>query len=575
MAQIAPIHPTQAPISPPGAPPPGGANQLFSPFLEQALATRATPADGEPGLVAESPEHAADQSRGSGIWPADTPPGELNENIWPVVANLEGHGPGPAEVVTAFFSSMLAGHSDRPAALPPAARETAGALSQGKKQSNDLPIVKPADRALIQANQGPAAFLIDRATAITPNSSAGLTVGSDPHLAASPYREQLASQLPPVGDAIPGLPFPSQPTTAPAAESAPGARPVSLAGEFFSRFFTAQQQLTSPSPSQSYGGEWRFVQGHNPAADAGTLPVPAAPQGDGILSQLQEIINRSSETGRVRIDLATGQSSESATRPFTAQFTALSISGEMVGQGAVEKTSQEINGLRQSIQQQFYAAKISLENNQRGGAGNQTLDDKKGDRPANAAPTTSVAPAGDTLSGETKTTFSQVIGSTPGYPVATAEGQARVVPAAPTLTHDHQVMQQLIERFHLVKRPLDTQINIRLHPAELGALKIDLTVAEGSVRASVVAQNHQVQEIIEKNLARLRTILEDQGFTVDQLTVTVESDAVGDFNLSDGQKFDHQAGDTRQGVAGAAETVVNFDQALAAGSGEYALDVTA
>jgi len=76
-------------------------------------------------------------------------------------------------------------------------------------------------------------------------------------------------------------------------------------------------------------------------------------------------------------------------------------------------------------------------------------------------------------------------------------------------------------------------MHIKLHPAELGELKIDLTVKEGSIRANVVAQSQHVQEIIEKNLAKLKAVLEEQGFSVDEILVTSQSDSVGDFNLFD------------------------------------------
>jgi flagellar hook-length control protein FliK len=148
-------------------------------------------------------------------------------------------------------------------------------------------------------------------------------------------------------------------------------------------------------------------------------------------------------------------------------------------------------------------------------------------------------------------------------PLMTSEsGRAVPLPGA-TQVHDQQVMQQVIERFQLNKRPLETQINIRLQPAELGALKIDLTVSEGSIRASVVAQNQQVQEIIERNLARLRSILEGQGFTIDSLVVTSESETIDEFNHFDSRPFQHGTapGELKASSQPAASTV-DFDQLI-------------
>jgi hypothetical protein len=38
-------------------------------------------------------------------------------------------------------------------------------------------------------------------------------------------------------------------------------------------------------------------------------------------------------------------------------------------------------------------------------------------------------------------------------------------------------------------------------------------------------------------MGKLRTVLEHQGFTIEEITVTAKSDTVGDFNLFDRQLF--------------------------------------
>lgn len=105
------------------------------------------------------------------------------------------------------------------------------------------------------------------------------------------------------------------------------------------------------------------------------------------------------------------------------------------------------------------------------------------------------------------------------------------------LQMEDNVVHQFMARFQLGRRLAESTINIKLHPAELGELKIDLAVKEGAIKVSVVAQSQQVQEIIERNIARLRTLLEDQGFSLDNVTVTTESDSVSDFDLFDRQLF--------------------------------------
>jgi flagellar hook-length control protein FliK len=84
---------------------------------------------------------------------------------------------------------------------------------------------------------------------------------------------------------------------------------------------------------------------------------------------------------------------------------------------------------------------------------------------------------------------------------------------------------------------MDSRINIKLHPAELGELKIDLTVKEGAIRANVVAQSQQTVDILEKNIQKLKNMLEQQGYAVEQISLSAQSESVGDFDLFDQQLF--------------------------------------
>ncbi|ORJ63520.1 flagellar hook-length control protein FliK [Geothermobacter hydrogeniphilus] len=65
--------------------------------------------------------------------------------------------------------------------------------------------------------------------------------------------------------------------------------------------------------------------------------------------------------------------------------------------------------------------------------------------------------------------------------------------------------------------------SLRLHPAELGEVKLDLSVHHDRVRAEIHAQNSQVQGVLERNLPRLRDALEQQGLHIESLQVSVDS----------------------------------------------------
>jgi len=63
---------------------------------------------------------------------------------------------------------------------------------------------------------------------------------------------------------------------------------------------------------------------------------------------------------------------------------------------------------------------------------------------------------------------------------------------------------------------------LRLQPAELGSLRLELTVEGDRIQAHLHAQSHQVQEVLERNLPQLRNALAEQGLKIDQFQVNVD-----------------------------------------------------
>ena len=106
---------------------------------------------------------------------------------------------------------------------------------------------------------------------------------------------------------------------------------------------------------------------------------------------------------------------------------------------------------------------------------------------------------------------------------------------------ENDLFQQIQEKFHLNTNANGTRLSLKLHPEELGALKIDLSIKEGVVRAHVVAQSPQVQEILEKNIPKLKSILESQGFSVEDVQVRHHNDTVSDFSFFDQQMAQDQS----------------------------------
>ena len=139
---------------------------------------------------------------------------------------------------------------------------------------------------------------------------------------------------------------------------------------------------------------------------------------------------------------------------------------------------------------------------------------------------------------EQTNTFAQVSAITQGTTTQSAVESAKpiILPSGATV-HEDEIIKQVTDRFQISNRHANSRINLQLHPAELGKLKIDLTVKEGSIRANIVSQSQHSLEILDKNIHKLKTVLQNLGFEVDQISVTAESDSVGDFDLFDRQFF--------------------------------------
>ncbi len=89
---------------------------------------------------------------------------------------------------------------------------------------------------------------------------------------------------------------------------------------------------------------------------------------------------------------------------------------------------------------------------------------------------------------------------------------------------ESQIFDQVVTRFVGSSNGESGRMVLRLQPAELGSLKIELQVEGDRIRANLHAQSIQVQEVLERNLPQLRNALAEQGLKIDQFQVNVSSD---------------------------------------------------
>lgn len=281
---------------------------------------------------------------------------------------------------------------------------------------------------------------------------------------------------------------------------------------------------------------------------------PLTPQQEALLLRIQNLIEKG-DAGTVTIQKTSLPDDSASLRQQLALLSAVQVreadeyqqqSGRIVSSasgfteledsvfGQTLRTRQQLlTGIRQDATYQFYDAKTQPQN-----SSSDTSNPGGNQQGGEMTQQGSGFNQGATLTAQTETTstFSLSSTTTPDTTATQALDTTRttVLPSG-TLVHDQEVIQQLVERFQINRRTMDSKIQMKLHPAELGEMEIDLTVKEGSIRANVVAQSQHVQEILERNLNRLKSVLEQQGFNIEEISITTESEMVGEFDLFDQQ----------------------------------------
>jgi len=86
-----------------------------------------------------------------------------------------------------------------------------------------------------------------------------------------------------------------------------------------------------------------------------------------------------------------------------------------------------------------------------------------------------------------------------------------------------QVVDQVITHLAGSADGESGRIRLRLYPAELGSIRLDLLVEGDRVRAHLQAQSQQVQEVLDRHLPLLRDALQQQGLKIDEFRVDVQT----------------------------------------------------
>lgn len=104
--------------------------------------------------------------------------------------------------------------------------------------------------------------------------------------------------------------------------------------------------------------------------------------------------------------------------------------------------------------------------------------------------------------------------------------QVAVKPAAPPVPVEHfssEMTSFIINKMEIVKQTGFTEARISLNPEHLGQVDIKLTMQNGQLIAQFMTKSTDAKELIDQQMAQLRSALLAQGLQVEKIEVTQSS----------------------------------------------------
>lgn len=117
-------------------------------------------------------------------------------------------------------------------------------------------------------------------------------------------------------------------------------------------------------------------------------------------------------------------------------------------------------------------------------------------------------------------------------------------------TTTESIMNQIEDVIKVIQKENLTEMELQLHPASLGTVKVALAAKDGVITATFTAENEAVKAALETQMVTLKQSFEEQGIKVEAVEVTVASHAF-ERNLSgEGNKNanDETAPDKKKGA---------------------------
>ena len=144
------------------------------------------------------------------------------------------------------------------------------------------------------------------------------------------------------------------------------------------------------------------------------------------------------------------------------------------------------------------------------------------------------APVGSELAGvvSSETTELGSLVSTGSSTTSSTSSQSEIIqpkelPQSPVYQSkalQQQIHNQLTSGIFRAIRTGEQQLVIRLHPAELGEVKIDVSMSGDKLSVNFNMENAKVKETLESSMGDFKENMEEKGFTMGDLNVSVGDD---------------------------------------------------
>ncbi len=243
-----------------------------------------------------------------------------------------------------------------------------------------------------------------------------------------------------------------------------------------------------------------------------------------ILSHIENVIADNKHTGEQQTSFSGNNIITTETDESVVKATLSPVMSEV---GILNKLNKETNSsqattLRKNINNQYLDSKIGRKNSSEQSQ-QQLMSQQQSSKEQDTTqtPTNITLPTGDEKN-LTQVAPQQLSDINTPQPVTEAAKAVTLGPQSQLIEDD--IINQVIQRFQLKSQIRSSKMVLRLHPAELGELKIDIAVKEGSVKANFLAQSQQVQDLLERQMPKLKEVMQQQGINVQEMKVSLEAD---------------------------------------------------